>query len=69
MASIRKSVDSFTDISIEDSNEINKSLIDENIHIIIIMDDIDRLSPSEIIEVFQLVKLNATSQHIILSLF
>jgi hypothetical protein len=39
--------------------ETNQILKEENIYAIIVLDDIDRLTPSEMLEVFQLVKLNA----------
>jgi predicted KAP-like P-loop ATPase len=39
--------------------EVDERLEDNNIKLFIIIDDIDRLSPAEIIEVFQLIKLNA----------
>lgn len=45
--------------------EVNEVLEKNNIKAIVIMDDIDRLSPSEILEVFQLVKLNGNFKNTI----
>jgi hypothetical protein len=39
--------------------EINNLLVSEKVRLVILVDDLDRLAPSEILEVFQLVKLNA----------
>src|SRR5690606_5554145 len=39
--------------------EINNLLVKKKVRIVILVDDLDRLAPSEILEVFQLVKLNA----------
>lgn len=56
----KKTISKFSETSIEKlKEETNGILKKENIHIIIVMDDLDRLAPAEILEVFQLVKLNA----------
>lgn len=39
--------------------KLDDTLISENIRLYVIMDDLDRLTPDEITQVFQLVKLNA----------
>ncbi len=53
-------IEQFAEISIEDLKaETNNLLEKEQIQVLIIMDDIDRLAPIEIIEIFQLIKLNA----------
>lgn len=44
---------------------VDELLIEENLRLYIIMDDIDRLSPDEIVQVFQLVKLNANFKNTI----
>lgn len=57
---VSKSIADSSELSIPElKNEINELLVKEDIHVLVMMDDIDRLIPSEIIEVFQLVKLNA----------
>jgi hypothetical protein len=56
----KKTINNFGEVSIEKlKDETNQILVDENIRVVIIIDDIDRLSPTEILEIFQLVKLNA----------
>jgi len=48
------------DVSILDQkNEINELLKAEGIKTLILIDDIDRLTPKEIMEIFQLIRLNA----------
>lgn len=46
--------------ALEDIKEkLDETLINEHIRLYVIMDDLDRLTPDEITQVFQLVKLNA----------
>jgi uridine kinase len=59
-AATRNSILKFSEISVDKlKRETNEVLIKENIYTIIIIDDIDRLAPAEILEIFQLIKLNA----------
>ena len=39
--------------------EVDERLADNNIKFFILIDDVDRLQPKEIVEIFQLIKLNA----------
>ncbi len=64
MGGIGKSVNrlsqTFYKVSILDlKKEVNKILIKEKIRTLVLIDDVDRLSPSEILEIFQLIRLNA----------
>lgn len=55
----KKVSENYYSVSILDRKiEINKILIDEGIKTLILIDDIDRLAPEEMIEIFQLVRLN-----------
>ena len=59
-AAAKKTINNFGEVSIDKlKEETNQILLNENIRVVIIIDDIDRLSPIEILEIFQLVKLNA----------
>ncbi|MBT1690654.1 KAP family P-loop NTPase fold protein [Dawidia soli] len=50
----------FSETSVDNLKiETNKVLLAEDTHVVVILDDIDRLTPSEMLEVFQLIKLNA----------
>lgn len=40
-------------------NEISKSIIKNQIHLIAIVDDIDRLTPKEALQLFRIVRSNA----------
>jgi hypothetical protein len=43
----------------QQKKDVDERLADDNIKLFIFLDDIDRLQPKEIIEVFQLIKLNS----------
>lgn len=59
-AAAHKGISGFSEISIEKlKDETNKILRDEDIHVVVMIDDVDRLAPTEMLEVFQLVRLNA----------
>lgn len=58
-STVKQQIDKFAKISVEQlKREVNVILEKNNIKAVVIMDDIDRLAPAEILEVFQLVKLN-----------
>lgn len=60
VSGVGKPFEHFAKISIEDLKaETNNLLEKEKIQLLVIIDDIDRLAPVEIIEIFQLIKLNA----------
>lgn len=44
---------------VEQKNEISKSIIKNQIHLIAIVDDIDRLTPKEALQLFRIVRSNA----------
>ncbi len=55
-----KLIGQWSNISLDNLKKAtNEVLIKKNIRIVVIMDDLDRLAPSEILEIFQLIKLNA----------
>jgi hypothetical protein len=59
-------IDSFADISIDAlKEETNHLLIKSSIRVLVIMDDLDRLAPNEILEIFQLIKLNANFKNVL----
>lgn len=50
---------------LEIKSKINDILIEKNIRLLITVDDLDRLTPNEVLDVFQLIKLNSNFRNTI----
>lgn len=63
---ISEGISSASKASVEKlKNEVSDLLVNQDIKVIVTIDDIDRLAPHEILEMFQLVKLNANFKNTI----